>query len=358
MQSRLYKSIYGNLHDGTRIEAYELRNGAGLIARIMSRGATLLEMHTPDRAGAVADITLGYDTLEGWLRDENPYFGSIVGRYASRIAEGKFNLDGKNFTVPANDGRNSLHGGYKGFDKAIWKAEAVSVPDGVAVHFAHVSPDGDEGYPGTLRVSVVYTLTEANELRLDYEADTDQPTVSNLTNHTYWNLKSEGNVYDHILGLNASKITAVDESGIPTGELIEVTGTPWDFVKPKTIGSLIAQVESTPRGYDHNYIIEGSGGADPLLAARVEDPVSGRVMELLTTEPGVQFYSRNVLDGTETGKGGRVYAQHAGFVWRRSITRILQITPSFQALYCGRVKCTNKPLFIDFQLSPQRKYPT
>jgi aldose 1-epimerase len=158
----------------------------------------------------------------------------------------------------------------------------------------------------------VYTLTEANELRLDYEADTDKPTVLNLTNHTYWNLKSEGNVYDHILWLNASKITAVDESGIPTGELIEVAGTPWDFVKPRTIASLIAQVESTPRGYDHNYIIDGGGGADPLLAARVEEPVSGRVMELLTTEPGAQFYSGNFLDGTETGKGGRVYAQHAG----------------------------------------------
>ncbi len=310
---RLHKSIYGSLQDGTQIEAYELRNRAGLIAWIMSRGATLLEMHTPDRAGAVADITLGYDTLEGWLRPGNPYMGSIVGRYANRIAEGRFSLDGKVFTAPTNDGRNSLHGGYQGFDKVVWKAEAVSVPDGVAVRFTHVSPDGDQGYPGTLRVSVVYTLTEANELRLDYEAHTDKPTVLNLTNHTYWNLKVEGNVYDHILRLNASKITAVDESGIPTGELIEVAGTPWNFIEPRTIGSRIAQVESTPRGYDHNYIIDGSSGADLLLTARVEEPDSGRVMELHTSEPGVQFYSGNFLDGTETGKGGRVYAQHAGF---------------------------------------------
>jgi aldose 1-epimerase len=310
---RLHKFIYGSLHDGTQIEAYELRNRAGLIARIMSRGATLLEMHMPDRAGAVADITLGYDTLEGgWLRPGNPYMGSVVGRYANRVAEGRFSLDGKNFTVPTNDGRNSLHGGYKGVDKAVWKAEAVSVPEGVAVRFAHGSPDGDEGYPGTLRVSVVYTLIEATELRLDYEAHTDKPTVLNLTNHAYWNLKGEGNVYDHALKLNASKITAVDESGIPAGELNEVAGTPWDFTKPVTIGSRIWEVESTPRGYDHNYILDG-GGPDPLLAARVEEPVSGRVMELLTTEPGVQFYSGNFLDGTETGKGGRVYGQHSGF---------------------------------------------
>ncbi len=313
MQSHLHKFIYGSLQDGTQIEAYELRNRAGLIARIMTRGATLLELHAPDRAGAMADITLGYDTLEGWLRPENPYFGSIVGRYANRIAKGKFSLDGKDFTVPANDGPNSLHGGYKGFDKVVWKAEALSVPDGVAVRFTHVSPDGDQGYPGILSVSVVYTLTEANELRLDYEAHTDKPTVLNLTNHTYWNLKVEGNISDHLLRLNASKITAVDEGGIPTGELIDVAGTPWDFMEPRTIGSRIWEVETTPTGYDHNYLIDGGGGADPVITARVEEQVSGRVLEMLTTEPGVQFYSGNFLDGTETGKGGRVYAQHSGF---------------------------------------------
>ncbi|MCU0770835.1 MAG: galactose mutarotase [Verrucomicrobia bacterium] len=306
-------SSYGTLPDGTDIQAFTLKSRTGITARIMTRGATLLELHTPDRTGQLADITLGYDTLEGWLRPGNPYMGCIVGRYANRIAGGKFILDGRPYSLALNSGPCTLHGGLKGFDKAVWQAQEVPAADGVAVRFTHVSPDGDEGYPGRLEVQVIYTLTESNELRLDYEARTDKPTVLNLTNHTYWNLRGEGTVLDHRLQLNASRFTAVDNHSLPTGELVSVAGTPWDFLRPATLGSRMAQVGATPTGYDHNYVIDGGGGTQPVRTARVEEPVTGRVLEWLTTEPAVQLYTGNYLDGTEPGKGGRRYVQHSGF---------------------------------------------
>ncbi len=306
-------SSYGRLPDGTEVQAFTLRNRTGVTARLMDRGATLLELHAPDRAGHFVDVTLGYDSLEGWLRPENPYMGCIVGRFANRIARGKFTLDGREYSLAVNNGPSSLHGGLEGFDKAVWRTEEVPARDGVAVRFTHVSPDGNEGYPGELRVQVTYTLTDSSELRLDYEAQTDRPTVLNLTNHAYWNLRGEGTIREHRLQLNASRLTAVDENSIPTGEWMAVAGTPWDFRRPEIIGSRMAQVGTTPEGYDHNYVIDGGGAAQPVLTARVEEPVSGRVMEVLTTEPGVQFYTGNYLDGTEPGKGGRRYARHAGF---------------------------------------------
>lgn len=313
VHSGITKAGYGALPDGSPVETYTLVNRHGLVARLMTRGATLIELHAPDRKGQLTDITLGYDTLEGWLRPGNPYMGCIAGRYANRIGNGRFTLDGTDYSLAINNGPSSLHGGLQGFDKAVWTAEEVPVDDGVAVRFTHVSPDGDEGYPGELRTGVLYTLTDANELQLDYEARTNKPTVLNLTNHAYWNLSGRENVLDHVMQLNAARFTAVDANSIPTGELTDVQGTPWDFIRPTTIGSRIAQVGSDPGGYDHNYVIDHGGETRPGLAARVEEPASGRVMEVLTTEPGVQFYSGNYLDGTETGKGGRNHGRHAGF---------------------------------------------
>jgi len=307
------KSSYGSLPNGTEVHAFTLVNESGVAARVITLGATLVELLTPDRAGQLADITLGYDTLEGWLRPGNPYMGCIVGRYANRLARGRFTLDGRKYALAVNNGPNALHGGLKGFDKAVWKAEPVPTGQGAAVRFTHTSPDGDEGYPGTLQVEVIYTLTEANELRLDYTARSDKATVLNLTNHTYWNLGNTGTVRDHVLTLNAARITAVNETSIPTGEFIEVAGTPWDFTHPTPIGKRIDEVGSDPTGYDHNYVIKEGGAADPVFTARVEDPGSGRVMEVLTTEPGVQFYTGNYLDGSEPGKAGRTYGRHSGF---------------------------------------------
>lgn len=313
MQSGITKAGYGSLPDGTTADVYTLLNNNGLSARVITRGATLIQMHTPDRAGQMADVTLGYANLEGWLRPGNPYMGCTVGRLANRLTEGRFTLEGRQYSVAVNNGPHSLHGGLKGFDKAVWEAEVISSGNNAAIKFSHTSPDGDEGYPGTLRTEVIYTLTDNNELRLEYTATTDQPTVLNLTNHTYWNLAGAGTILDHVLTLSADRFTTVDETSIPTGGYTSVAGTPWDFRKPTPIGARINDTGTTPRGYDHNYVISGGGGPDPVMAARVEEPDSGRILEVLTTEPGIQFYTGNYLDGSETGKGGRVYNQHAGF---------------------------------------------
>jgi len=307
------KSSYGKLPDGREVHVFTLTNDHGITARVMTRGATLIELHAPDRNGKASDITLGYDTLEGWLRPGNPYMGATVGRYANRIAKGRFTLDGVDYSLAVNNGPNALHGGIKGFDKAVWEAEVLESSDGAAVRLTHSSPDGDEGYPGKVDVEVIYTLTEANEFRLEYTAITSKPTILNLTNHTYWNLAGEGTVLDHVLSLEADTLTAVDETSIPTGEFSSVAGTPWDFKRPTPIGARIAETGSDPAGYDHNYIINGGGGSTPVLCARVEHPGSGRIMEVLTTEPGVQLYTANYLDGTEPGKGGRSYDKYSAF---------------------------------------------
>lgn len=312
MSAAVNRTIQGRLPDGTAVESFTLVNGAGLTARVMTRGATLLELHAPDRLGRTADVTLGFDTWEGWLQSANPYMGCIVGRYANRIARGRFTLDGREYRLAVNNGENSLHGGLCGFDKVVWAAELPS-RGRPAVRFSYTSVDGEEGYPGTLRAEVTYSLTEDNALQLDYLAATDLPTVVNLTNHTYWNLAGDEIITDHVLTLCASQFTEVDGEGIPTGRLREVAGTPWDFRTPAPIGSRLALLGNHPAGYDHNYVVQGGGGAEPVLAARVEEPVSGRVMEVLTTHPGMQFYTANHLDGTLRGKGGRVYARHAGF---------------------------------------------
>jgi aldose 1-epimerase len=258
----------------------------------------------------MGDIVLGHDSLEGYLKS-SPYFGCIVGRYGNRIAKGRFTLDGVEYKLAANNGPNHLHGGFKGFDKVVWAAQSVSEQGARGVKFNYLSPDGEEGYPGNLLVRVTYLLTDRNELSIRYEAETDKATPVNLTQHSYFNLagQGEGDILGHELTLDAPSYTPVDEGLIPTGQIADVAGTPFDFTKPAVIGAWIAQV---PGGYDHNYVL-GSGGGKLAPAARVSEPRSGRVMEIATTEPGIQFYAGNFLDGTITGKSGKVYNKHYGF---------------------------------------------
>jgi aldose 1-epimerase len=307
------KELFGRLADGMAVDIYTLTNkSSGIEARVMTYGATLVSLRLPDRNGAFADVNLGFDNLEGYL-GTHPYFGVIVGRYANRIAKGRFTLDGVGYTLAQNNNGNSLHGGLKGFDKVVWKPEAIQTADGVGVKLTYLSKDMEEGYPGNLSVTVVYMLTNADELRISYEAETDKKTPVNLTNHAYWNLKGEGNgdVLGHALQLGADKFTAVDSAAnlIPTGEISSVAGTPFDFTSPHLIGERIAQVEG---GYDHNFVLRGGGGA-LALAARVEEPESGRVMEIYTGQPAIQLYTGNFLDGTVVGKGGKAYQKHYAF---------------------------------------------
>ena len=304
---------WGKTKDGQIVQEFTLINSHGLKARVMSWGATLVGMEVPDRDGKLADVTLGFDALDGYL-GTHPYFGVIAGRYANRIAKGKFTLDGKKFALAVNNGANHLHGGITGFDKKNWQGRIVF--GGTTVSFSTVSTDGDEGYPGTLNAKVTYTLAEDDTLRISYEATSDKPTVLNLTNHAYWNLAGagEGDILGHELTLHASKFTPVDDGSIPTGKIEPVAGGPMDFTKAKAIGKDFAQMTGTPGGYDHNFVIDHpeakSGNWD--LAAELHDPKSGRVMKVMTTEPGVQFYTGNYLDGTITGKGGKVYKKNFG----------------------------------------------
>ena len=307
------KQSFGQTPDGKAVDLFVLTNAKGMVAKIMTYGAIVTELDTPDRNGKLNDIVLGFDNLDGYLKG-HPYFGAIVGRVANRIAKGKFTLNGVNYTLAVNNGPNALHGGLKGFDKVVWTAEPVQAKDGVAVKFTDLSKDGEEGYPGNLKVSVVFTLTEQNELRLDYTATTDKDTPLNISNHSYFNLggAENGGILDHALTLNADKFTPVDATLIPTGELKPVAGTVMDFRAPHTIGERLKQVGGDPIGYDHNYVLNG-GGKKLDFVGRVTEPTSGRIMDLYSTEPGVQFYSGNFLDGTLTGKKAAVYKQYHGF---------------------------------------------
>ena len=310
-KSAVPHEVFGKTAEGEAVEIYTLTNSHGLKARVTTWGACLVEMSTPDRNGAFADITLGFDSLDGYLA-KHPFFGVIAGRYANRIAKGKFSLDGKEYTLAVNNGVNHLHGGNRGFDHRNWKGTIV---DGAsAVRFTYTSADGEEGYPGALSASVIYTLTEQDELRIDYEATTDKATVVNLTNHTYWNLAGagEGDILGHELTLHAGKFTPVDDGSIPTGKLEPVAGGVMDFTKAKTIAKDFAAVPGKPGGYDHNFVLDKPKPGALSLAAEVYDPKSGRVMKISTTQPGIQFYTGNYLDGTVTGKGGKVYKKNYG----------------------------------------------
>jgi aldose 1-epimerase len=310
-QGEVKMSIWGHTADGTEVPIYTLKSGQ-IEVRVMAYGAKLVSIRTPDRSGKMADIVLGYDTLQDYLNDTKTHFGSVVGRYGNRIALGKFTLDGKSYQIPVNNGVNALHGGPIGFDQHMWKAHEV--PNGV--EFTLVSPDGDMGFPGTLTAHVKYTLV-GDTLRLDYSATTDKDTVLNLTNHAYFNLNGDdqGNILGQKVELKAEKFTPVDSGLIPTGELVPVAGTPLDFRKPEVIGARIddgfAQLKLAG-GYDFNFVVDGPAGT-LRPAAIVTDPVNGRKMTVETTEPGIQFYSGNFLDGTFTGRHGAKYEKHTGF---------------------------------------------
>lgn len=303
------KKPFGKTKDGEAVELYTLKNANGLSAAIMTYGGTVVSLNVPDKAGKMADVVLGFDTIAEY-EEKSPYFGCITGRYANRIAKGKFTLEGEEYTLAVNNDVNHLHGGLKGFDKKVWKASTEDSSNGPAITFKHTSPDGDEGYPGNLKMEVTYTLTNANELRIDYSATTDKSTVINLTNHSYFNLSGHGNgtILDHHLTLYADKYTPTDATAIPIGELASVTGTPFDFTSATPIGKRI-DAKNTQlqygKGYDHNYVINGTPGTLRRTAV-VKDPKSGRVMEISTTEPGVQLYTGNFLDGL-TGKDGKTY---------------------------------------------------
>lgn len=308
----LIKMNFGKTPEGQVVTLYTLKNGTST-AKVMTYGATLTELDVADRNGKPGDVVLGFDSLDGYL-GKIPYFGAVVGRVANRIAKGKFTLDGKDYTLAVNNGPNALHGGLKGFDKVVWKAEEVECPDGPSVKFSYVSKDGEEGYPGNLSVSVTYTLTADNALRLQYTATTDKATPLNLSNHSYFNLAGAGSstILHHELTIAADRYTPVDDTLIPTGELADVKGTPLDFTTAIPIGKHIQEIKADPVGYDHNFVLRSGGSKTPVPAVTVYEPTTGRVMEMSTTEPGVQFYTGNFLDGTNVGKGGTVYKRYQG----------------------------------------------
>jgi aldose 1-epimerase len=306
---------YGKV-DGKEVLSCLLKNHQGASVRIITYGGAVASVRVPDRNGKLDDVVLGFDDLDGYLNPKNPFFGCITGRYANRIARGRFTLDGKEYTLATNNGPNHLHGGNKGFDKVVWtlKGDRGASDTAPSLILTYRSPDGEEGYPGNLRCEVKYTWTDDNELRIDYQANTDKPTPVNLTNHSYFNLRGKrmpGDILDHELTVPASRYTPTNDTLIPTGKIEPVKGTPYDFTKPERIGARIDELKGDPGGYDINYVLD-KGDRKLGLAARVYEPKTGRVMEVFTTEPGVQFYSGNFLDGTLKGKGDVVYKKHAG----------------------------------------------
>jgi aldose 1-epimerase len=311
MAASITKALFGNMPDGTPVDIYTLTNADGLVCKVITYGAAVTELDVPDRTGRMGDVVLGFDNLKQYLT-ESPCFGSVVGRVANRIAKGTFKVDGVTYKLAINNGPNTLHGGLVGFDKLVWGAEAVDGPNGPSVVFTHVSPDGNEGFPGTLTVKMTYTLTNGNEIRFDYEATTDKATPVNLTNHSYFNLSGKGDVRDQVLQLKASKYTPGDEGLIPTGVIADVAGGPLDFTHAKPIGRDIKKVPGNTNGYDHNYVIDG-GGKKLVLAAKVYDPSTGRSLEVSTDQPGVQLYTANGLNGKIVGKYGWAYTSYAGF---------------------------------------------
>ena len=319
MHTDITRAPFGILPGGAQVSRFTLTNANGMVVRILDFGGIIQEIQVPDRAGRMADVALGFDTLDPYLTD-SPYFGALVGRYGNRIAKGRFVLDGHEYQLPVNNGENHLHGGITGFDKALWAAEI----DGGALVLRHRSPDGDQGYPGNLDATVRYTLSDDNEIIVRFQATTDQPTPVNLTQHSYFNLhgaadnagKSGGDILDHVLTIDADRFVPIDTGAIPLGGLAPVTGTPFDFRQPRAIGERIEQPDKQLRngiGYDHCWVLNRTAGSKELQrAAHVLEPESGRVLELWTQEPGVQFYSGNFLDSSLTGKGGRQYEFRSG----------------------------------------------
>jgi aldose 1-epimerase len=307
------RAPFGRMPDGKTVELFTLTNAHGVEVRATNYGGIIVSLKTPDRDGQLGDIVLGYDSLGGYLK-ESPYFGALIGRFANRIARGRFTLDGTTYRLAINNGPNSLHGGHKGFDKVVWNAQPFQNDSGVGVVFTYTSPNGEEGYPGTLRSRVTYTLTDNDQLVVDYHATTDKATPVNLTQHTYWNLTggARRDILDHQLTINADSMTPVDSTLIPTGKITPVANTPFDFRTPHAIGERINHNDQQLKyggGYDHNFVLNRRGVTGLVQAARVSEPTSGRTLEISTTELGLQFYSGNFLTGTITGKSGRIY-QH------------------------------------------------
>ena len=334
------KSEFGKMPDGTAVSVFTLTNAKGVEARIIEYGGILASLKVPDRTGALGDVVLGHDTLADYTGDNKTYFGALIGRYANRIGGATFTLDGTKYMLPANDNGNSLHGGPQGFDKKVWTGREL--PDGVELTYKSV--DGEAGYPGNLTAVVSYHLTDASGLVINYTATTDKDTVVNLTNHSYWNLKGDGDILGNLLTINADRYTPVDAGLIPTGVLAPVDGTPFDFRKPTAVGARIAQDDPQLKlghGYDHNWVINRSGPG-MTLAARVEESTTGRVMEVYTDQPGIQFYTGNFLDGTVKGKGGKSAQLHSALCLE---TQHYPDSP-------------NKPDFPTTELKPGEKYDT
>ena len=344
-EMKIKKESFGEF-DGEKVEIYTLINANQVEIKITNYGGIVTSIKIPDKNGRFDDVVLGYNNLQDYINN-NPYFGCIVGRYGNRIGQAKFTLEGKEFTLAKNDGENNLHGGLKGFDKVLWNAEPVIGKDSQSLELTYLSKDGEEGFPGNLKVTVTYTLTNDNLFRIDYLATTDKDTIVNLTNHTYWNFAGEGSgdILEHELMLNADSFTPVDQGLITTGEIISVENTPMDFRKPTAIGDRIESDYDQLKfggGYDHNWVLNAKEDDEPSLAATVYEPVSGRFMEIFTTEPGIQFYSGNFLDGSITGKSGKAYEFRNGFCLE---TQHFPDSP-------------NKPEFPSVVLKPGETYKT
>ncbi len=342
--STMNKELFGKFSDGTPISIYTLRNAHGMEARITNYGGILVSLKVPDKNGVLTDVVLGYDSLSQYVTSNNPYFGALIGRYGNRIGGAKFTLKGTEYKLAANNGANSLHGGIKGFDKVVWNVNEADSKDGKSLALTYLSKDGEEGYPGHLSVEVIYSLTDSDEVRIDYKATTDKPTVLNLTHHSYFNLAGAGNgdILSHELMLVADRFTPIDAGLIPTGKLQDVKGTPMDFTKPTAIGARINNNDEQLKfglGYDHNWVLNKKGN-ELSLAASVREPSTGRGMEVYTTEPGIQFYSGNFLDGTQVGKGGKKYQKRYGFCLE---TQHFPDSP-------------NKPKFPSTELDPGQTY--
>ena len=346
MAAEAKQKSFGTLPDGRAVAAITLSNAQNMRVKVIALGAILQSVQVPDRSGKFADVVLGYSDLKGYL-DNSSYFGATVGRYANRIAKGRFTLDGHAYQLPINNGVNSLHGGKVGFGQVLWTVTEVKSGPEASVTLRYVSPDGDQGYPGKVTAAATYALNEKNELSVDYRASTDKPTIVNISNHAYWNLAGEGSgksILDQLLTIPADAYTPVDDTQIPTGEFRTVAGTPFDFRKAKAIGRDIRDGHDaqlmTGRGYDHNWVISRAPAAAPRLVARVEDPGSGRIMEMLSAAPGLQFYSGNFLDGSVVGKMGHIYRQGDGLALE---PQLFPDTP-------------NRPAFGSARLDPGQTY--
>jgi len=354
------RAAFGRMPDGRVVEAITLTNDAGMTVRIIALGAAIQSVVAPDRDGQMADVAIGYPTLDGYLAQPE-YFGATVGRVANRIAEGRFELDGKTYQTPVNNGPNALHGGVAGFDKVLWDVVAVQAGDSPSVTLRYVSPDGDQGYPGELTTTATYALNDDNELSVDYQATTDAPTVVNLSNHGYWNMAGEGaaaGALDNLLTIPAEEYTPTDATAIPTGEFRKVEGTVFDFRTATPVGERVRDASDEQirfgRGYDHNWVISRERAAAPRMIARLEDPVSGRTMELISDQPGLQFYSGNFFDGTIVGKAGQIYRMGDAIVLEPQMFPDTPNQPAFGSVRLDPGQTYRNHMVFRFSAAPRR----